>query len=307
MKPEIEISIMPTYLCNYRCEYCYNGDLCKDKTVLSIKKLSQRLEEINKYYNISQVCVYGGEISLLSQDYLKEVLKQIRLYTNGIIGFITNGSNLDFIDFCLKNDIGLSISLNEERSNYENTISVIKNLKNKEEVTLTVVVTPSIINADINKLFEFYKSLGVPISFIMYHPSVNSKVSYDFDTTKEFTDFLQKAIIASHKFGVIIRNEDILLKDEFNPKTEGYLFITPYGKFSSVEFKNGIEHFIEFNTIEDWQLFAKQKDLEYFKNCCCCEFYGKCKAEHIIHTNTEYCSGLKKLINWYKDYKNGSC
>ena len=36
MKTIDMLSIQPTFLCNYNCEYCYLGNLRKDKTILDL-------------------------------------------------------------------------------------------------------------------------------------------------------------------------------------------------------------------------------------------------------------------------------
>ena len=41
MKKKIKLSIQPTFLCNYNCEYCYLGNLRKDKTILDLDILNK--------------------------------------------------------------------------------------------------------------------------------------------------------------------------------------------------------------------------------------------------------------------------
>ena len=43
MKTIDMLSIQPTFLCNYNCEYCYLGNLRKDKTILDLDILSLKI------------------------------------------------------------------------------------------------------------------------------------------------------------------------------------------------------------------------------------------------------------------------
>lgn len=46
MSGSVKLSIHPTFYCNYRCPYCYLGNLREQKQVLALDVLSDRLREI---------------------------------------------------------------------------------------------------------------------------------------------------------------------------------------------------------------------------------------------------------------------
>lgn len=60
MSGSVKLSIHPTFYCNYRCPYCYLGNLREQKQVLALDVLSDRLKEIQKLYSISSTQILGG-------------------------------------------------------------------------------------------------------------------------------------------------------------------------------------------------------------------------------------------------------
>ena len=162
------------------------------------------------------------------------------------------------------------------------------------------------LNKNPQELLGFYNSLGFDVFFIQYHPSVLSKKIYNIDIN-DFSNFLKNIIEIkrSYIYNINILNENILNNDEYNPMQNGYLFINPNGNYSTVIYNNHIEQYKEFDSINDWKIYC-QKDYErYFKNCCFCDLFGKCKAEHLDVIETKECSGLYNLLKWYRS-KDGT-
>ena len=61
----LTLSIMPSYKCNFKCQYCYLGDLIQNDNLLNLENLESSLLELKQLYNIKNVSLYGGELSLL--------------------------------------------------------------------------------------------------------------------------------------------------------------------------------------------------------------------------------------------------
>lgn len=306
-KPFIDnISIQPTFLCNFNCNYCYLGNLRNYADILDLRVLEQRIEEILNKYQIRNINLYGGEISLLKPSYLEEL---VAICTR--IGIkptvITNLSNDWIIDFCEERSLPLSISLNEERPYYKETLEKIKKLRNRGNKNLSVVVLPSMLDKDYSGLMNFYEKLGLDVFFIQYHPSVHScksGVVYDININ-HFSNFLKGIISEKHRkdYKIKIINEDILNNKDYNPLMSGFLFITPFGQYSTVLYQNGIERYEYFNNLEEWEECCKKEYKEYFLKCNLCEYFGKCKAEHLEVIDKKECSGLYELQKWYEGKK----
>ena len=75
VKETIDLSINPTYGCNFRCSFCYlTEEQLGERRVLGLDILEQKLKEISTERLIRHADVYGGEIGLLEEDYLQDLL-----------------------------------------------------------------------------------------------------------------------------------------------------------------------------------------------------------------------------------------
>lgn len=234
-KPFIDnLSIQPTFLCNFNCNYCYLGNLRNYADILDLRVLEQRIEEILNKYQIRNINLYGGEISLLKPSYLEKLIAICsRIGIKPTV--ITNLSNDWIVDFCEKRSLPLSISLNEERPYYKETLEKIKKLRNKGNKNLSVVVLPSMLGKGYSDLMTFYEKLGLDVFFIQYHPSVHScksGVIYDIDIN-QYSDFLKGIISESHRkdYEIKIINEDILNNKDYNPLMSGFYSLPLKGSF----------------------------------------------------------------------------
>lgn len=294
---KLQLSIIPSFYCNYNCQYCYLGDLRKDKKLLNLNDLEKRLQELSNY-KIDNISVYGGELSLLNKPYLEELIK---ILPKCEITFTTNASNPWLIDWCHQNNIHIAISLNEERPNYHQTIQYLKTLSNKNDIELSVVVLPSLLNKSYSELYQFYNNLGYNVYFIQYHPSKLSKIQYNI-SQKDYNIFLENMIQESHKHnGIKISNEIVFYDKEHIPTKNGFLFINPNGNYSTVIYdENNIEEYKEYFNLTDWYNDCYNEKQWYFNNCLYCEYYNKCKAEHLVNLQKPYCSGLYNILKLYK-------
>lgn len=292
------ISIMPTYKCNFDCEYCYLGELTKNKKILDLNILNERLSEIEKKYIIETVTIYGGEISLLDKKYLDDLYSLTKDYDPLLV---TNLSNEWIIEYSLNKNLNVSISLNEERPHYKQTLEKIYKYKNLKNLSLSVVVLPSLLKRDVKELLEFYESIGLEIMFIQYHPSIYSHKKYNI-STKDYIDFLINILNEKHKnkYNITICNEIILNDIKYSPTANNFIFINPDGNYSSIKYDNNeIESPIIFNTLQEWENFCNNEFEWYKENCNSCKYFKKCKAEHLINLKPGNCSGLYNLLEFY--------
>lgn len=107
-RENINITILPTYNCNFRCEYCFERNLQQNGVDWLNKKMSTDIvdaifSQINKYMennmNVTGICLFGGE-PLLRTNY--EIVNYICSKANELslpITCISNGYDLDkYID-----------------------------------------------------------------------------------------------------------------------------------------------------------------------------------------------------------------
>lgn len=288
-KNNLHLSIIPSYKCNLNCDYCYLGKLRYDSTTVDLSILQERIKEIESEYNIEYISLYGGEISILDKKYLDNIMKVIKNYN---VNITTNLTNDWIIDYCRDNNLILNISLNEERPNYKQVLKKINDI----DCSITSVVLPSMLKKSAKEILEFYDSIGKNVFFLEYHPSEYNK-KYDI-TTKDYVIFLKQIITEYNRgnYSFNIENINILEDNEYNPTQEGFLFILPNGKYGSVSYDNNIEKLLEFDTLDEWKNNCKKEKEEYFNKCYMCEFFGRCKAEHLKTYTPPYCSGLYEII-----------
>lgn len=293
---KISLSIIPTYWCKTNCKYCYLGDLRKDQTTLDLQCLDNKLHQlVENDYVIDSISVYGGEISLLDEQYLIQIVKIIRSHVSNqvTIGFCTSGYNRSIFELAEYLKVRVTIPLNQERPDYKKNLQLIK----QHNCSLGVVVLPSIINTPVDQLVEFYDSLGRDVFFYQFYPSSINRSPYSFDI-KQYTDFVISFINEYKKkprsFGLINLSE--WMDKCYNPEASGFIYISPNGKWMTTGYSDCLESFVEFDTLDQWKQYCKKERLQRLIKCNACPYYDKCKAEHLVVMGEEYCSGLKKLI-----------
>lgn len=293
---KISLSIIPTYWCKTNCKYCYLGDLRKDQTTLDLQCLDNKLHQlVENDYVIDSISVYGGEISLLDEQYLIQIVKIIRSHVSNqvTIGFCTSGYNRSIFELAEDLKVRVTIPLNQERPDYKKNLQLIK----QHNCSLGVVVLPSIINTPVDQLVEFYDSLGRDVFFYQFYPSSINRSPYSFDI-KQYTDFVISFINEYKKkprsFGLINLSE--WMDKCYNPEASGFIYISPNGKWMTTGYSDCLESFVEFDTLDQWKQYCKKERLQRLIKCNACPYYDKCKAEHLVVMGEEYCSGMRKLI-----------
>lgn len=293
---KISLSIIPTYWCKTNCKYCYLGDLRKDQTTLDLQCLDNKLHQlVENDYVVDSISVYGGEISLLDEQYLIQIVKIIRSHVSNqvTIGFCTSGYNRSIFELAEYLKVRVTIPLNQERPDYKKNLQLAK----LHNCSLGVVVLPSIINTPVDQLVEFYDSLGRDIYFYQFYPSSINRSPYSFDI-KQYTDFVISFINEYKKkprsFELINLSEWV--DNCYNPEAGGFVYISPNGKWMTTSYSDCLESFVEFDTLDQWKQYCKKERLQRLIKCNACPYYDKGKAEHLVVMGEEYCSGLKKLI-----------
>jgi len=308
-KKKIKVFVTTNYFCNFDCGYCYLGLLKNDHKIIDADKLNENLKEISLYYQIEEVTICGGEITLLDINTMVKIIETIKLYTQNII-LITNFSDPGIIKSLKKHKINFSVSLNEERDRYQET--VLNLLMNEDkDISLIQVVTPSLIKKAPQIILNELQRYGLSVGFIQYSRSLLAKVNYDI-SNKEYSDFIKKIIIEYLNGGYNFELSNIIeldscIKENYDPCMENIIYIDPYNKYNSIVFFKDQEHFKPFDSVKEWQQECLKEKILYQKKCERCRFYGHCYAEHVkFKDKDDECFGMKSLLTWYEEniYKN---
>ena len=289
IKKNIKVIVLPTYKTNstYNLFLYSNDDTC----ILDIVKLDELLSNLSFDFNITQIYIAGGEISLLSDFYftmvynlLKQYCKKIQVFTNFI------NINKGIINNC--EVLNVLVNLNKLDS------TVIENLKAYTSSTSHIVNLKSFdydckndILSNINKLNTLnVKSFEIIPSYKMKQGNI-----YFEDIVKEYLKYSNKMKFA---FQNELQLKGILNLDNYNTQI---VYITPNNKYGIQEEKDNKFYLEEYDTISDIQkkIIEKEKFSDNF--CKNCTSKLTCMRNYVsnYNENNESCCGFKNLINDY--------
>lgn len=300
---QLTVSVMPTFYCESRCEYCYLGSLRNNTAYLDIRMLNDRLLEIIKHgYFIERIEAYGGDITELPDNYVNGVVDKMLEFSDCLV--YTGGLNQ-----ATKRFQNINLSVNKGRFDYEN------NLKTAKENDYNVIITalPNIIGYSARYILQQLNGIKGYVTFMPYSASAKNPLHSPFSYAKDqngvwnFDNFLSRIVMeyvdyrSSYTFE--LSNLDIIkdaLNGYYNPLMRNNIFIMPSGNFACVQYKNGLEYFKELNSIEEWEEECKKDELLYQKNCAHCEYYmNGCIADHV---RDGFCNGCPQTVTWVKEF-----
>lgn len=306
MKKVVNISLNPSYFCNFRCSFCYlTEEQLSEKKLLQLDTMLKRLEDIiHAGYNIGHVDLYGGEVLLMPYDYLLATRKILRLFGAEDIEIITNLSTYRQ-EIVEDEGYGLSVSYDfEHRQQHEH---VWKNmLKLNRPFTVLTLGIPEILKTDPAVFIEQLNLLSNCHHWEIkpYSPNQANQLQVDYT---DYEAFVQKVIdYPNKKFEFL--NEAALkmaMHGDANPYSDDHIYITPNGKFGVLEFdKNDNEYFLELNSFHDyieWTLMERAKGMSN-EFCGSCNYAGNCLTEHLreVKSIDKSCNGFHNLIRWYE-------
>lgn len=316
------INIMPSFVCNYDCGYCYLKGTNYGNSILSLSRIKEMLDEYTSHFKTTldntTIDIYGGEVTLLprilkDKDYLVNLFKLACKYSNNIniISNLTYFEEISRVYESLTDDevgkFGYSTSLlNRERSEWQSDLMKVSMITPSPK-SILVVVTRDIYRTKPEKLLEMLNSTGA--TSVTFLQLVNSKTNYFEEITNEEYSkkirFLIEVYLEnkySFTLGNITRLEECL-REEYNPSDDKVIYFMPSGKYGGLTITER-EEFIEYDNLDTAININKSMTefVEYLSDCDKCEFYKKCAADHIkVWRNNDVCCGFKNLLKWYKD------
>lgn len=301
----MNISINPTYYCNFRCNFCYlTKNQLSDKSLLDLNRLEDMLVEVMSFEKINHVDLYGGEIGLLPIEYVEKLIKIFKKFN---ITDVNLNTNLSMINFTTLNDffhISVSFDFNAREMNEKVWNNMF--LLNKP-FSILMLASDALLKEEVDDMISKVNLLTnlktVEIKPYSKNQSNDLPVSYD-----DFEKFVRKWIESPIKKNFDFINEWNLLdtlEGKRNAFSNDHVYITPFGKFAVLEFDlNDREYFKELNSFDEYLQWSNS---EHEKNvsgiCKSCDYYGKCLTEHYRYVNDlkNGCNGFKGLIDWYKN------
>ena len=303
------VSVNPTYYCNFRCNFCYlTNDQLSDKLTTSISIIRNCLNEISAYTKITHIDLYGGEIALLSSDYLTLLLKLLQDYHNPI-NIITNFSAP--VKQLFDSEVNLTVSYDFDcREKHELVFNNM--LMSMRPLSVLVLASKGILEKNVDDMIAELNLCSAiqSVEIKPYSPSQanDHKISY-----KEHEEFIIKWIMSPVKKNFEFINEK-LIKASLTRNgpyyrsafSDSHVYLTPKGKFGTLEFDdNDNEYFLEFNKFEEYLKWTEIEKERVNKNpyCSRCNYLGSCLSEHLrdVKDLTYSCNGFKHLLDWYNE------
>ena len=294
------ISLNPTYLCNFKCDFCYlTPTQLADKNKINLGDLDKRLSEVSKVVPIEYVDLYGGEISVLGDDYFYALKETIRRYYQGEINIITNYASPK--SYMHEDDISLSVSFDFEAR--ERSDLVFANMLTcPVSISVLILASPKVINMDVGEMVQQLSMLS-NIRSVEIKPYSTNQANAHNVTHKDFEEFVKKWL--SYDLPFEFENYHRIqesLEGKYNAFSSDHVYINPNGNFSVLEFdSNDNEYFLELNTFGEYIQWAKEEPIKNVSDICkVCTYYGKCLTEHYryVHDLTNGCNGYKGLLEW---------
>lgn len=298
----MNLSINPTYYCNFRCDFCYLTDKqLGDRHKITDLWLDHTLNQVTD--KIGHVDLYGGEIGLLSSEYYYKLKKVIRKRYDGPININTNLSA--FPDFFRDDDVTLSVSYDFHAREKEDF--VLNNMMNaNKDLSVLILASPKVLEMDVEFMI-FTLNMVSNVKSVEIKPYSINQANQHNVTHKDFEDFVIKFDNANTKKNFEFENLNRVynsLDGLYDAFSNDHVYITPAGKFGVLEFdKYDREYFKEYTLYSEYKEWAKaEPDNNLSEICRDCKYYGKCLTEHYRYVKdlNNSCNGYKGLLEYYE-------
>lgn len=296
----MNLSINPSYFCNFSCDFCYlTPQQLRDQTKIAPEKLSQLLSQIP--FEINHIDLYGGEIGALPYSYLTDLKAVIRQYYSKPINIVTNLSKMQPI--FVEDDVTLSVSFDfEARERHE---TVLQNMMTcPKPIAVLILASPKVISKNVDEMIQLLNLCGSVRSVEIKPYSINQANNFNV-SHRDFEQFVMKWISSPVEKRFQFVNEDKIidcLDGVYNAFSDDHVYITPAGKFAVLEFDlNDREFFQELDSWDDYIRWTQKEKHTISSICRECKYFGKCLTEHyrFVVDTTHSCNGYKGLLDWY--------
>jgi len=301
----MNVSINPSYFCNFRCDFCYlTPEQLADTKKIDLGRLDEMLAEIQTHRQIEWIDLYGGEIGALKKEYFYGLRDTIRNHYQDKINIITNFSMLH--EGFFEDDFYLSVSYDFEAR--EKSERVWQNLMHSQvPVALLILASPKVLATDVDYMINMINCCSAIESVEIKPYSTNQANAHPVshrDFELHVIKWLNSAVPKKFEFVNESRIQDSLNKT-YNAFSSDHVYITPNGKFAVLDFDlNDKELFTELDTFEQYLDWAENEKNRYISPICKgCEYYGHCLTEHYRYVKDleKGCNGYQYLLNYYRN------
>ena len=248
------------------------------------------------------VDLYGGEIGLLSEEYVISLCNLLNKYSIDDINIITNLSMVN--DVILNPELYVTVSYDFEcREQHDRVWNNM--LKLTKPFSILLLAGKDLITKDVDDMIVQLSLLKNLTSVEIKPYSTNQSNAHNVSHI-DYEEFVKKWIDSPITKEFQFVNEDNIrrsLDGTRNAFSDDHIYITPDGNFAVLEFDlNDREYFKTLTSIDDYVKWAdNEPELNVSQICRDCDYYGRCLTEHYRYVKTlDYgCNGYKGLLDWY--------
>lgn len=306
----MKISINPSYHCNLRCNFCYYFDWLDDASSLKLSQLEQKLDMISSYEDITWIDLYGGELSLLDNNYITELLNIIRKYYKGTISAITNFVKPQmFVNGSLSGTgIRTAVSYDFDcRSSSEKVWSNI--VSYDKDLHVLMVATPCLVSKNVDDMIIQLNSCSniKSVDIKNYSSSLHNELTITWHDYEEFLiKWVSSEIPKNFECKVEYNLRDCISGTRY-AWNDNHVFIRPNGDLAILDFdEKQREYFVKLNDWSDFHEYVTRERSMVENNPYCgkCPWIGKCLTEQYRNVTeiNNGCNGFRNLIEWYTNY-----
>lgn len=298
------VSINPTYYCNFNCDFCYLSEAqLKDRKRALLTDISLRLSEIDR--EITHIDLYGGELGLLPDDYLEDLIEICKEWTDSVC-IITNLSAIR--PAFLREDIQLSISYDFDAREKEQIV-FDNMLRLEKPFSVLILASERVIKNDVDFMISALNTLTNLIA-VEIKPFSSTTHRKQYVSDLDYENFIKEWIESFIPKNWLFINQEKMeecLEGSYNAFSDDHVYITPNGKFGILDFDLlGNESFTELDTFEDYIKWTeKEKKYNVSNICRNCKYFGGCLTEHYKYVafdpRLNGCNGYFNLLEWYHE------
>lgn len=300
------VSVNPTYYCNLRCSFCYlTPEQLADKRRLPLNILRAKLDDIAQHRPIGTFDLYGGEVQLLPDAYIDDVLAVFADYSPETINITTNLTVVK--PYLYRDDIDVYVSFDSHhREQWQRTLANARSLTRPFRVIL--LASKGVIETDVEKIIDELNSMPylVSVEIKPYSPNqANDHGVLDF----EHEHFVWRFIEKQHTLKAVLSNVGLIEEALAQRKvsfTQDHIYLTPQGQYGVLEFdthdREYFKTFDHYTDYIDW-VFEEVQRVSLNAVCSACPHFGHCLSEHLRHEHRDprSCGGHRNLLQWYQD------
>jgi sulfatase maturation enzyme AslB (radical SAM superfamily) len=309
MKP-ITISLNPTYLCNFRCDFCYlTPEQLADNKKLDPAVLASLVEDMRQNgYQVDHVDLYGGEIGLLTPTYLEKLDEILNTNAEPTVNVITNLSRIN--SYFLHDYVDLSVSYDfKARQNHQEVFHNIAKLG--KDVAVLMLASPELLKENVDEMIVMLNSLQ-NVKSVEIKPYSANQANMLNVTDKDFEEFVKRWMLSPVEMNFSFINAQRIkdsLDGSYTAYSDSHVYITPAGKYSVLEFdESGNEFFLELDTFKEYLDWTEVERKRVGENAICkaCPYLGRCLTEHYrdVKSLDDSCNGFRLLLDWSLEHQS---